>query len=47
MEKSEKNCKPKIVSYYNDYHNINIEYNCELCDNDECPQWKEWHDEQL
>ena len=45
MEKSEKECNPKIVSYFVECGNFNYEYNCELCDNVDCEHWKEWHND--
>lgn len=41
-----EDCKPKIINYFNEANNLNIEYNCELCDKTECEHWKEWHDEE-
>ena len=41
-----EDCKPKIVSYFKEAKNINLEYNCELCDNTECPQWQEFNEKE-
>jgi len=44
MQEEEK-CKPKIIRYYEDYHNLNYDYNCEECDNVDCEHWQEWHND--
>lgn len=44
MGKLENNCDPKIVSYYNNHNNDSFEYNCELCDNEECAHWIEFNE---
>lgn len=47
MEKLDENyncnCKPKIVNYFIECENLNYEYNCELCDKEECPHWVEFN----
>lgn len=43
MEKSEIDCKPKIINYFVECGNLNYEYNCELCDNSDCPYWDEFN----
>ena len=45
MEKSEINCKPKIVNYFVECENVNYSYNCEYCDKCECDYWVKWHNE--
>lgn len=41
-----KDCEPKIISYFIEAHNLNMQYNCEICDNDACDHYKEWHEKQ-
>lgn len=40
-----ENCKPKIIRWFIESNNDNVEYNCEKCDDVDCEYWKEWHND--